>query len=575
MAKLKDIKGSAIQYLEEDPIEYVGTWASSTSINTARAFGNGAGTTNANLYYGGSAAPTYYDNTESWNGTSWTEGNNLNTARYSIANRGAGTQTAGLCAGGRERGGSSSYYALTEEYNGTSWSEVNDMPAGVESATGLGTQTAAGVWGGYTGSYRATGLLYDGTNWTSTTDFPFPSGSASEAGSTTAGLLFGIFNDSIPGYVTNTVSWDGTAFTEENDLSTARGGGGGPKANLNTSSSALMVSGKTDPGSSAATEEWSFPPSTSTIVQEGQLWFNYSESALKGYGKAAGIPAGTWSSGGSLNVARSALTAAGTTYTNSIAMQGEVGPPSTYEATAEEYNGSTWSNGGDMNTARAQGAASKSGSQTATLTFVGRTAPGAVANNESYNGSAWTEVGDVNTAVRAQPGGTGTLTAALKIAGAGPPIKQNVESWDGSSWTEIADLNEVKFGIGSAGIQTASLVFGGAVPAGPGLTTNTEQWDGSSWTELANMNTAREYVQGAGTSTLALGFSGSPPTTGKTETWNGTSWTEVNDLSSARSSSSGSASALSALCIGGNTPPYSAATEEWEVGNAVSTVTTS
>ena len=47
------------------------------------------------------------------------------------------------------------------------------------------------------------------------------------------------------------------------------------------------------------TEEWSFPPSTATIVQEGQMWFNSSSSALKGYGTAAGIPAATWASGGS------------------------------------------------------------------------------------------------------------------------------------------------------------------------------------------------------------------------------------------------------------------------------------
>ena len=47
MAKLKDIKGSAIQYLAEDPIEYVGSWASGTSLNTARRRGIGTGTPTA------------------------------------------------------------------------------------------------------------------------------------------------------------------------------------------------------------------------------------------------------------------------------------------------------------------------------------------------------------------------------------------------------------------------------------------------------------------------------------------------------------------------------------------------
>ena len=292
----------------------IGSWSSGGNVNTTRAFGMGAGTTDANLYYGGSAAPTYYAQTElyngtswtevadlntyrgsaggmgtstaalcaggrvspptdtaaseEWDGSSWTEGNDLNSERYSIANKGAGTQTAGLCAGGRNKG-PGSYDALTEEYDGTSWTEVNDMPAGVESASGLGTQTAAGVWGGYTGSYRATGVLYDGTNWTTTTDFPVASGSASESGTTSAGLLFGIYNSPADSYVADTLSWDGTNFSGEGDLSTARGGGGGPKAALNSATSGIMVSGKTDPGTSNATEEWAVAEATTEIGGTG------------------------------------------------------------------------------------------------------------------------------------------------------------------------------------------------------------------------------------------------------------------------------------------------------------------
>ena len=46
-------------------------------------------------------------NTESWNGTSWTELNDLNTARSQFA--GAGTQTAALAFGGPT--------GATEEWN--------------------------------------------------------------------------------------------------------------------------------------------------------------------------------------------------------------------------------------------------------------------------------------------------------------------------------------------------------------------------------------------------------------------------------------------------------------------------
>jgi len=48
--------------------------------------------------------------TEEYNGTSWSSGGNLATARQGLA--GAGTQSAGLCMGGYT--GSNS--AVTEEY---------------------------------------------------------------------------------------------------------------------------------------------------------------------------------------------------------------------------------------------------------------------------------------------------------------------------------------------------------------------------------------------------------------------------------------------------------------------------
>ena len=54
-----------------------------------------------------------------------------------------------------------------------------------------------------------------------------------------------------------------------------------------------------------------FPTITASIVQEGQMWFNSSSSTLKGYGTAAGIPAATWASGGSLNTVRYGLMGAG------------------------------------------------------------------------------------------------------------------------------------------------------------------------------------------------------------------------------------------------------------------------
>ena len=57
------------------------------------------------------------------------------------------------------------------------------------------------------------------------------------------------------------------------------------------------------PAITATAEEWEFPPVTAAILTEGSLFLS-GGTTLKGFGKAAGIPAATWASGGSLNAGR-------------------------------------------------------------------------------------------------------------------------------------------------------------------------------------------------------------------------------------------------------------------------------
>ncbi len=79
-------------------------------------------------------------NTETWNGTSWTEVNDLNTSMQQLAGDGtaagsAGTQTAALATPGGNPivtateflGNSESQVANTETWDGTSWTEVGDL----------------------------------------------------------------------------------------------------------------------------------------------------------------------------------------------------------------------------------------------------------------------------------------------------------------------------------------------------------------------------------------------------------------------------------------------------------------
>ena len=82
-------------------------------------------------------------NSETWNGTSWSEGNELNTARHRVASAGKSVSSS-LIFGGE------SITGKTESYNGTSWTELADMATSrIDPAFGnTGTNVAALAVGG-------------------------------------------------------------------------------------------------------------------------------------------------------------------------------------------------------------------------------------------------------------------------------------------------------------------------------------------------------------------------------------------------------------------------------------------
>ena len=80
-----------------------GAWSSGGNLNTARRGGAGFGTQNAAVAASGNtSAPGYTGtgNSEEYNGSSWTEGENVNTSRAGIPAAGYGPQTAGNIVGG-------------------------------------------------------------------------------------------------------------------------------------------------------------------------------------------------------------------------------------------------------------------------------------------------------------------------------------------------------------------------------------------------------------------------------------------------------------------------------------------
>ena len=93
---------------------------------------------------------------------------------------------------------------------------------------GFGLQTAAIAVGGAPASpVILTTESWDGTNWTnlsSPSNVPVGMFTNAGAGTQTAGLIFGGANvsDSPPGAQSTTIDWNGSAWTAGNNMNTAR-----------------------------------------------------------------------------------------------------------------------------------------------------------------------------------------------------------------------------------------------------------------------------------------------------------------------------------------------------------------
>ena len=106
-----------------------GSWATENTINNTRSAQAGAGTGTAALLFGGVGNVAH---TETWNGTNWTEVNNLNVGRNTGAGCGA-SNTSALCFAGVP----ASHWEKTESWNGTNWTELNDLNQGAGHAPPL------------------------------------------------------------------------------------------------------------------------------------------------------------------------------------------------------------------------------------------------------------------------------------------------------------------------------------------------------------------------------------------------------------------------------------------------------
>jgi len=469
--------------------EYDGTsWSGGGALPAVRAGGiGGFGSVAAGVVVGGRVAPIQVAITDEYASSTWTNVNDLNTARKEIA--GCGPQSAGLAVGG---GTPSTSTANVEEYDATSWAAGADLPSVDQKMGAVGNSGDCLAYGGAPSPSTATtdSQTYDGSAWTAGpslatatytaghfgtvsaavyssgqiagggyvngtqifnkdifyrlpgawaagTNLNAAASGRASAGTQTAGLAFGGY---APAFSGTTETYDGTTWTEVNNLNTARA----ELAGCGTQTLALAFGGQ--PPLQDATEEY-----------DGTSWVT---------------------SPGSLNTARHNLAGCGI-QTLALAVGGDDVPGAGTTGDTEEYNGSVWSEESNLNTARTQLAAA--GTQTASVAFGGD--PG---STEEYNGTAWT-AGNSMITTRRSLGGAGIQTNALGFAGdtGGYATSALSEGYDGTNWSTSPSLGTARYSVATGPVGTASstLCIGGQ--AGP-LVANVEEFTGETETATAS-----------------------------------------------------------------------------------------
>jgi hypothetical protein len=255
------------------------SWTAGGNINTNRNVLGGYGTQTSGAIVGGHhpSPPTVVQNVhETYDGTTWSEAGDLQTGRAYMGTAGCGTTTAALVAAGliNPELNPSPFGAVgakneSEEYDGTSWAEGNNVNTARYDGGGAGTQTAGLLMAGNTQSPNALKTeveSYDGTSWSEVSDVNSAVDRISSQCGGTQDIAIKIsgrvgLGDPNPS-TANVEQWDGTAWTEVANVSTARQNGGVGSA---PSASSAFFAGGTPPATNA-TEEWTLEQNIKTIA---------------------------------------------------------------------------------------------------------------------------------------------------------------------------------------------------------------------------------------------------------------------------------------------------------------------
>ena len=274
MAGYNTIRGLRVKYLSADPagaedgqVWYNSTtgnlrvggilgtaaWSSGGALGTARRQIGGFGHTQTTGVAVCGQNPPALSLTEEYNGSSWSAVTASPIARIKpFAN---GSLTAGLVGGGE---GSPNSLNTAIEYDGTNWAGGTTIPQNAGDATSVGTQTSALLCVGVPSPNTAV-LYYDGSSWTAgPAATPARMAGASGCGaSQTSAVVFGA---AAPTSQTLTLGWDGSSWTSGGDLSSGRNRG---------------ASSVGSPATDALYFGGNFPPTTELVATEkydGTSW---------------------------------------------------------------------------------------------------------------------------------------------------------------------------------------------------------------------------------------------------------------------------------------------------------------
>ena len=408
--------------------------------------GGGGGTQTAAIFSGGSPYAIRGVSTETFDGSSWTNVNNMNSQRSSQGM--VGTQANGLYMGGRTPARTSAI----EEWDGSIWST---SPATLSTARNgaiysKSSATAAVLAGGYTGSAYPTATEEFNSTLNSFTAAAYSSGgnigttrrNMAAGGITSAGIIAGGFG---PPYKAEVEEYNGTSWSEQNNIPVAKEAGGG-----------------------------GFGVQTAFVVSGG----SGTDNITNGYSQTTQEYNGSsWTTGGNLNVARLGGGGFSGTETAGLGFGGYVGASSPYAPpsktlSTEEYNGSSWTTQNNVPSGP-NTYFSASGTQTATV-GIRQTENGATV---LYDGTNWT-TGSGTLHIITNIGSSaknGTSTATVSMGGnAGPARTGATEEYNGTVFTNTATLSTARGSTGGSGDTEEGFVGGGYT--GTTNVNNTEEY---------------------------------------------------------------------------------------------------